>query len=164
MPVRRSRGGGKRGFKAYSSAKQAGWDRPGGGGEPGDPYELTMNRVKLGSKLEPFGMDESRKRNMRRMLWYWQWSRDWNWRQLSAVAGIQPQKQSVPVLTVERNPEEDMEVISTVAWYWQWPKKSKKRKKNKRDLSQVVAKRGSELMHWMVSLNPRQPQDNSHHH
>lgn len=152
---RRIRGGGKRGFKAYSSAKQAGWDRPGGGGFPGDPFELTMKRVRLSSNFQPFGMDESRKRNMRRMLWYWQWSRDWQWRQLAAVSGIQPDKHAEPVVTIERLTDEAPTHLATVAWYWQWPKKQKSQR-TKRDLKKAVAKRGSELMQWMVSLNPRQ--------
>lgn len=147
MPVRRSRGGRKRGFKTYASAKQAGWDKPGGGGFPGDPFERTMKRVKLTANFEPFGMNETRKQKLRRMLWYWQWSRDWNWRQIAAVADIQPDQHNGVSTDLERYVTGSGAATS---WYWRWPKK------RKRHLKKLVNKRTSELMAWMVSLNLRQ--------
>lgn len=150
MAVRRSIGGRKRGFKAYSSAKQAGWDKPGGGGFPGDPFERTMKRVKLTPKLEPFGMDENRKQKMRRMLWYWQWSRDWNWRQIAAIANIQPDQQKGfsgdQAQQFEHAPSE-------ISWYWRWPSK-RKNNKRKRDLRKLSYNRDNGLIAWIVSLNP----------
>ena len=160
MAVRRARGGRKRGFRKYGSPVQAGWNRSGGAGEPGDPYELTMNSVRLTSKIQPFGMDETRKRNMRRMLWYWQWSRDWNWRQVTTISGLQPDRQAHPVLTFETKPEED-QIKAGPTWYWAWPKGRKGKRKSPRDLKNIISKRGTELMHWMVSLNPRQQDEQS---
>lgn len=158
MAVRRSSGGGKRGFRKYGSPVQAGWSRPGGGGEPGSPYELTMRRVKLSAKLEPHGMDEGRKRNLRRMVWYWQWSRDWNWRQMTTISGAQPERRPYPIQTYTIRPD-DTETKIFPAWYWTWPKGRKGKRKKRLDWRRIAAKRGTELMDWMVSLNA--PQDDS---
>jgi outer membrane cobalamin receptor len=159
MPTIKLKGGRKRGFKAYSSAKEAGWDKPGGGGFPGDPFELTMKRVKLSDKTQPFGMDQSRKEKMRRTLWYWQWSRDWNWRQVSVVTGVKPDQAKAAAITVERQTETK---TAEAAWYWHWPKKLKT-KKRKGSLRKKVNKQGNELIDWIVSLNPRQTENDTLH-
>jgi hypothetical protein len=42
------------------------------------PFQLSMRSVKLRVSERSFGMDDSRKQNQRNILWYWQWSRDWD--------------------------------------------------------------------------------------
>lgn len=154
MKVRNKGGFAKRSFKAYSSPKQAGWDRPGGGGEAGDPYELSMKQVRLVTGHEPFGMDEGRKRKLRRMIWYWQWSRDWNWRQITTVSGIQPENQTYRPISVPST-DEEQNGLRRSTWYWRWSSFKKKRDAKQESIAHLNRCYGSELLHWMVSLNTR---------
>jgi hypothetical protein len=128
---------------------QAGWDDPGGGGEPGDPYELTMNSVSLSKKHQPFGMDETRKKNQRKLFWYWQWSRDWKWREVVTVSSIQPEK-----APSDEFHDED-ENIRAWVWYWRW-KDMQNAKKNKGKKRKVVVEGPPEyspVVKWIISLN-----------
>lgn len=147
--VRRAKATGKRGFKGYSSPVQAGWDDPGGGGGDASPPELSMNSVSLGKKHQPFGMDETRKKNQRKLFWYWQWSRDWHWREVVTVSSIQPEK------APEDFDEDEEANIRAWVWYWRWKdmnaKKGKKRKKKNIDGPPEY----SPVVRWIISLNRR---------
>lgn len=129
MKIRKSKASGKRGFKTYASPMQAGWNKPGGGGEPGDPYELSMYAVRLRERLEPFGMDEGRKRAQRRMLWYWRHSRDWQGLRVRAACAIEPEKMS---WTAEA-PQTEHPEQPKATWYWRGTLLKRHRRKKSRN-------------------------------
>lgn len=146
--ARRVRATGKRGFKAYSSPVQAGWDDPGGGGDDGNPLELSMHSVSLSSKHQPFGMDETRKKNQRKLFWYWQWSRDWQWREVVTVSSIQPEKAPDEIY------DEEDENFRAWVWYWRWKDTyNAKKKKGKRKNKLAGPPERSPVVRWIVSLN-----------
>lgn len=148
--VRRAKASGKRGFKGYSSPTQGGWDDPGGGGGDASPPSRSMNSVSLSAKHEPFGMDETRKKNQRKLFWYWNWSRDWHFREVVTVSNIQPEATQSDKLD-----EESEGNIRAWVWYWRWKDlKSKKRRQGKKRRPDGPPEY-SPVMRWIVSLNQR---------
>ncbi|MEJ2681735.1 MAG: hypothetical protein P8104_01755 [Gammaproteobacteria bacterium] len=145
MVVRRAKAAGKRGFRGYASPVQPGWNNPGGGGGSAAPFALTMHSVRLTEEPRAFGQDETRKRNQRKLFWYWQWSRDWEWRQVTTIFNIQPDVTDAPKVE-EDGPDKTKEWV----WFWRWREYCRARNR-KRYLPR--SKEKNPILEWISRLN-----------
>jgi hypothetical protein len=118
---------GKRRFRGFSVSDPFSDADP--DGEDGPGLELSINAFSLPSKKQALGMDEGRKKAMRRLLWYWQWSRDWDWRLVSETVSIQ-QDQSSQAECVECTDHLETEP-SASHWYWHWRRRVAARRRLK---------------------------------
>lgn len=132
----RSQGGIKRRFRGFSVSDPFSECDP--GGEDGPGLELSISAFSLSKKAQALGMDEGRKQTMYRLLWYWQFSRDWRWRQISHVERVQQDfcPLNAPV-TVRYGACEGREAGE---WYWHWHRRLMGRKLLKRPRALMRAK------------------------
>jgi hypothetical protein len=109
------------------------------GGEDGPGLELAISTFSLTHKQLALGMDEGRKRTMRRLLWYWQYSRNWRWQQVNAPFSIQQDLKAFHAFTECVCDSTSFEIATTnesSQWYWYWRRRlsSVKRPKARRVL------------------------------
>lgn len=131
---RRKKGGGKRSFRKFSVRDPFRPKGSDGAEVDASPFELTMNSVRLSRKNKVLGMDETRRKTQRKLIWYWQFSRNWqvsrtwNWRQIAEALSINPEKswQSAEEPDAAKKHKDWI-------WFWRWRDwQNKKRKKRKR--------------------------------
>lgn len=132
----RSRGGGKRRFRGFAVSDPFSEADP--GGEDGPGLELSITAFSLSQKKQALGMDECRKRTMRRLLWYWQFSRDWNWRAVSHVERVQQDFCALnsPVTVSYASRAQ----AGSGQWYWRWHRRLMGRKLLKQPRALMRAK------------------------
>lgn len=143
----RSRGGGKRRFRGFSVSDAFSESDPDGDDGPG--LELSIHAFSLSQKKLALGMDEGRKKAMRRLLWYWQFSRDWDWRQVNAVERLQKDFYALnaPIIV---SYAADANKAEKTQWYWRWRRRLMQRKFLKQPRALLRAKLLRDKLLWEV--------------
>lgn len=118
---RLSRATGKRSFRQFSAKNP--FRAPVNGAYKIDhsPFQLSMKAVKLSQLQQPFGMDGHRRLNQCKVVWYWQFSRDWNNPSTTNTAQIPSE---VSQLALEQTAHEKTKQAS--GWFWRWQDKRHK--------------------------------------
>jgi len=138
----------RRVWAEHASPDAPGWDGPGGGdGDTACPRELSSHAVALREKKDDSRRrDRTREQNQRKIFWYIQYSRDWNWRKLAAAVDIQPEMPSSPVRSKDQDVDENEWI-----WYWRWLEYKRARRKQKRKGG--VPAKFSSMVKWISGLN-----------
>jgi hypothetical protein len=137
---RRKKGGGKRSFRKFSVKDPFRGKGSDGADVDASPFELSMHSVRLSKKEKVLGMDDTRRKTQRKLIWYWQFSRNWqvtkawNWRLITEALSVAPEKHQPTNDTNDANDSEDRDWI----WFWRWRdwqnKMKRRRKRNKGSL------------------------------
>lgn len=137
---RRSKGGSKRSFRKFSVRDPFRPKGSDGAEVDASPFELSMNSVRLSKKTKVLGMDESRRKTQRRILWYWQFSRNWqvskawNWRQITEALSISPEKSA----RSDEEPDQGKKGKDWV-WFWRWRDwQAKQKRRRKRSTGSLL--------------------------
>jgi hypothetical protein len=131
---RRRKGGGKRSFRKFSVKDPFRGKGSDGAEVDASPFELSMNSVRLTRKDKVLGMDETRRKTQRKLIWYWQFSRNWqvsrawNWRQISEAYSIGAEKSAEA-----HHDDDEGQKHSDWIWFWRWrDRQNKKKRRSKR--------------------------------
>jgi len=147
----------RRVWAGYAIANAPGWSFPGGGdGDTACPRERSMNSVKLRQEDENQSRRRclTRQRNQRKIFWYIQWSRDWNWRKIATATNIQPEKTGSSV-TISFDSGDPMAEETVFSWQWRAYVAARRKLKSKKG----IPKKFSALVKWSTLINSRDNDD-----